>query len=77
MARHKIRVLTVAPTLFSTNMGKNTPTKAAAALQKMLEFPNRFGNADEFGHLVKSMIENTYMNGEVIPITGASRLGKL
>lgn len=58
-------------------MGKSTAPKVSAALQGMLEFPNRFGNADEFGHLVKSMIENTYMNGEVIPITGASRLGKL
>ncbi|CCG84009.1 protein of unknown function [Taphrina deformans PYCC 5710] len=77
LARHKIRVVTVAPTLFSTKMGANTPTKAAAALQSMLEFPNRFGNADEFGHLVKSMIENTYVNGDVYNISGASRLGKL
>lgn len=77
LARHKIRVVTVAPTLFSTNMGKNTPSKAAAALQSQLEFPNRFGNAAEFGHLVKSMIENTYMNGEIIPLSGGARLGKL
>ncbi|BFZ55307.1 hypothetical protein PYCC9005_002347 [Savitreella phatthalungensis] len=77
LARHKIRVLTLAPTLFDTAMGKNTPDKARQALNKMLEFPPRFGTADEFGHLVKAMIENGYMNGEVIPITGASRLGKL
>ena len=77
LARHNIRVITVAPTLFDTNMGKNTPEKARAALTRYLEHPNRYGNADEFGHLVKSLIENTYMNGEIIPITGASRLAKL
>lgn len=77
LARHKIRVVTVAPTLFSTRMGENTPSKAAAALQSMLEFPNRFGNAAEFGHFVKSMIENTYANGEVYTLSGGSRLGKL
>ena len=77
LARNKIRVVTVAPTLFDTNMGRGTPEKARAKIQNMLEFPPRFGTADEFGHLVKAMVENGYMNGEVIPITGASRLGKL
>lgn len=77
LARHQIRVVTIAPTLFDTNMGRQTSDKTRAALTKYLEHPNRYGNADEFGHLVKAMIENTYMNGEIIPITGASRLGKL
>lgn len=77
LARHKIRVATVAPTLFDTNMGKNTPKKASDALAKMLEFPERFGNAEEFGQFVKALIENTYVNGDVYTISGASRLGKL
>jgi NAD(P)-dependent dehydrogenase (short-subunit alcohol dehydrogenase family) len=77
MAKLGIRTVTIAPSLFDTNMGRSAPDKARQALESMLEFPPRFGNAAEFGHMAKSLIENTYANGEVYFISGASRLGKL
>lgn len=77
MAKLGIRTVTIAPSLFDTNMGRSAPDKARQALESMLEFPPRFGSAAEFGHMAKSLIENTYANGEVYFISGASRLGKL
>ena len=44
-----------------------------ARLSDPVVFPKRLGRADEFGHLVKSLIENDYMNAEVIRFDGGIR----
>ena len=41
----------IAPSLFTTAMGTQTPEAVRANLLKAVEFPPRFGNADEFGEL--------------------------
>lgn len=69
--------MTIAPGLFETSMGANTPPKAREAILAMTEFPPRLGEADEFGQLIPAVIENTMLNGEVIRLDGAMRLGKL
>jgi hypothetical protein len=47
-------------------------------LLSQLEFPIRFGKPDgEFNKLVVHLIENTYMNGEIIRIDAGTKLGKL
>jgi hypothetical protein len=36
-------------------------------------FPKRMGHPDEFGHLVRFLIENDYMNAEVVRFDGGIR----
>ncbi|KAI8097475.1 uncharacterized protein BX664DRAFT_326467 [Halteromyces radiatus] len=68
-----VRVLAIAPGLFRTNMTAMINDKVL----KDAVFPNRMGNPQEFAQLVSAMIENGMLNGEVIRIDGATRLGKL
>lgn len=50
---------------------------AKAKIIKDAIYPERMGRPHEYGHLVCSIIENGMLNGEIIRIDGASRLGKL
>lgn len=77
LARYGIRVMAVAPSLFSTAMGANTSTKVKAGLLNCTLFPARFGEADEFGHLAIAIIENQMLNGSVIRLDGGSRMTKM
>ncbi|CDH54993.1 3-hydroxyacyl-dehydrogenase [Lichtheimia corymbifera JMRC:FSU:9682] len=72
-----IRVMSIAPGLFETNMTANTPPKAKAKILKDAIFPDRMGHASEYAMLACHLIENTMMSGEIVRIDGASRLGKL
>ena len=51
------------------------PEKAQASLAAQVPFPKRLGRATEFAALVKHIIENDYLNGEVIRLDGALRMG--
>ncbi len=44
------------------------------ALGRMVPFPSRLGRPDEFARLVLHIIENIYINGEVIRLDGAIRM---
>ncbi|CDS10421.1 hypothetical protein LRAMOSA03097 [Lichtheimia ramosa] len=72
-----IRVMSIAPGLFETNMTAKTPPKAKAKILKDAIFPERMGHASEYAMLACHLIENTMMSGEIVRIDGASRLGKL
>jgi len=74
LARHGIRVLTLAPGIFLTPMLLGIPAEAQDALATQVPFPPRLGRPPEFAALVRHMIENEMMNGEVIRIDGAIRL---
>lgn len=74
VARYGIRVVTIAPSLFESNMTKALPDKARASLERVMEFPRRAGKPEEFGHMVLSSIENSMLNGTVIRIDGAMRM---
>ncbi|GAA5961982.1 hypothetical protein JCM3765_007182 [Sporobolomyces pararoseus] len=76
LARYGIRVVCLAPSLFSTNMGKNTSDKTRNSLLATTLFPPRFGFPSEFAHLAKTVIENGYLNGTVIRIDGGGRMAK-
>ncbi|KAK4052652.1 hypothetical protein OIO90_004280 [Microbotryomycetes sp. JL221] len=76
LSRHGIRVVTIAPSLFSTAMGAGTSDKVKQGLLKSTLFPPRFGEAPEFAHLACSVVENTYLNGCVIRLDGGSRMSK-
>jgi NAD(P)-dependent dehydrogenase (short-subunit alcohol dehydrogenase family) len=74
LARYGIRVMTIAPGIFETPMMASLTPDVQAALGKMVPFPPRLGRADEFAGLVRQIIENEMLNGEVIRLDGAIRM---
>jgi NAD(P)-dependent dehydrogenase (short-subunit alcohol dehydrogenase family) len=74
LARSGIRVMTIAPGLFQTPMAEQIPPEIAEALAKMVPFPPRLGRPPEFAALVRSIVENVMLNGEVIRLDGAIRM---
>ena len=69
-----IRVMTIAPGLFDTPMMKSLPEEVREPLIKMVQSPKRFGDPDEFASLCCHIIENNYLNGEVIRLDAAIRM---
>jgi len=74
LARHGIRVMTIAPGIFETPMGDGLPPDVKDSLAKMVPFPPRFGRPEEFASLVREIVHNVMLNGEVIRIDGAIRM---
>lgn len=74
LARHGIRVLTIAPGTFGTPMLKALPEETQASLGAAVPFPSRLGEPEEFAGLVMHMIGNVMLNGEVVRIDGALRM---
>ncbi|WP_058369716.1 SDR family NAD(P)-dependent oxidoreductase [Psychrobacter sp. ENNN9_III] len=74
LARHGIRVMTVAPGVFTTPMMDTIPEKAREQLEAGVPYPKRLGAPDEFAKLVLHIIDNAYLNGEVIRLDGAIRM---
>jgi len=50
------------------------PPDIAQALGKSVPFPPRLGRPDEFASLVREIVQNTMLNGEVIRLDGAIRM---
>ncbi|KVT17559.1 3-hydroxy-2-methylbutyryl-CoA dehydrogenase [Burkholderia sp. MSMB1078WGS] len=74
LARFGIRVVTVAPGIFATPMMAGMPQDVQDALGKSVPFPPRLGRPEEFAALVRHIVENTMLNGEVIRLDGALRM---
>lgn len=74
-ARSGIRCLTVAPGIMETPMLLGMPAEVQDSLNKMVPFPTRMGKPAEFAALVRHIAENSYLNGEVIRLDGAIRMG--
>lgn len=74
LARHQIRIMTIAPGVFGTPMVVSLPEPARTSLEQSVPFPKRLGNPEEFAKLVGHIIENSYLNAEVIRIDGAIRM---
>ncbi len=74
-ARFGVRVLAVAPGLFRTPLLDELPEETRTALGASIPFPARLGEASEFAALVAAMIANPYLNGEVVRLDGALRMG--
>lgn len=74
LARSGIRVMTVAPGIMETPMLMGMPQEVQDSLGKMVPFPSRLGKPSEFAALVGHIIENPYLNGEVIRFDGAIRM---
>ncbi len=74
LARHGIRVMTIAPGLFMTPLMKTLPEEVQQSLAASIPFPNRLGEPDEFARLACHIVGNTMLNGETIRLDGAIRM---
>ncbi|AQG81647.1 3-hydroxyacyl-CoA dehydrogenase [Spirosoma montaniterrae] len=74
LARSGIRVMTIAPGLFETPLLMGLPEEARISLGQQVPFPSRLGRPAEYALLVKSILENPMLNGEVIRLDGAIRM---
>lgn len=75
LARHLIRVVTIAPGIFETPMMAGLPADAQASLAQQVPHPARLGKPSEYASLVLQIIDNAMLNGETIRLDGAIRMG--
>ena len=73
-AQFGIRVMTIAPGIFSTPMLKALPQETQDSLGASVPYPKRLGEPREFAALAMHCIHNAYLNGEVIRLDGALRM---
>ena len=74
LARYGIRVMTIAPGIFDTPLMASLPQAARDSLATQVPFPPRLGKPSEYAALVKHIVENGMLNGEVIRLDGAIRM---
>mmetsp|Transcript_18587 Transcript_18587/g.57137 ORF Transcript_18587/g.57137 Transcript_18587/m.57137 type:complete len:243 (-) Transcript_18587:77-805(-) len=74
LAKHRIRVCTVAPGLFKTPFLEDLPETVQNDLAKHVPYPTRLGDPAEFAHLVHAILDNPMLNGETIRLDGALRM---
>lgn len=74
LAQFGIRVLAIAPGVFLTPLLAGLPQEAQDSLAAAIPFPRRLGQAEEFASLALHMIDNAYMNGEVVRLDAALRM---
>ncbi|EON12939.1 MULTISPECIES: 3-hydroxyacyl-CoA dehydrogenase [Pandoraea] len=74
LARVGVRVVTIAPGIFETPMMAGMTPEVQAALGASVPFPPRLGRPSEYAALVRHIVENTMLNGEVIRLDGALRM---
>jgi NAD(P)-dependent dehydrogenase (short-subunit alcohol dehydrogenase family) len=74
LARSGIRVVTIAPGIFDTPLLAGLPEPARLSLGQQVPFPSRLGRPDEYAALVRHIMENEMLNGEVIRLDGALRM---
>ncbi len=73
-AQFGIRVNAIAPGIFSTPMLHALPEAAQQSLAASVPFPKLLGQPPQFAALARHMIENRYLNGEVVRLDGALRM---
>lgn len=74
LARHGIRVMTIAPGLFMTPLMETLPKEVQQSLAASIPFPNRLGEPNEFAQLACHIVGNAMLNGETIRLDGAIRM---
>lgn len=74
LSREGIRVNTLQPGIFDTPAMARAPQEMKDALGKMVPFPPRLGNADEYASMALELVRNGYVNGETIRLDGAIRM---
>ena len=74
LSRNGIRNMTIAPGIFGTPMLFTMPQEVQDALAASVPFPSRLGKPEDYAKLVKHILENDMLNGEVIRLDGAIRM---
>ena len=74
LARVGIRVMAIAPGIFDTPMLAAMPDQVRDSLGAQVPFPSRLGHPEEYAALVRHIVENRMLNGEVIRLDGAIRM---
>jgi NAD(P)-dependent dehydrogenase (short-subunit alcohol dehydrogenase family) len=74
LANRQIRCVTIAPGTFDTPMLAGLPEDKRQALAENIPHPHRLGVPAEYAALVRHIVENPYINGEVIRLDGALRM---
>lgn len=74
LSKAQIRVVTIAPGTFDTPLLGMLPDEIRDALAAAIPHPSRLGRPQEFGALACHIVENSYLNGEVIRLDGAIRM---
>ncbi|MFI5060571.1 MAG: SDR family NAD(P)-dependent oxidoreductase [Actinomycetales bacterium] len=74
LARDLIRVVTIAPGIFETPMMAGLPQAAQNSLAAQVPHPSRLGKPAEYASLVRHIVDNPMLNGEVIRLDGAIRM---
>ena len=75
LAEHQVRCMAIAPGTFDTPMLAGLPAAAVQQLASDVPHPSRLGRPVEFGALVRHIVENPMLNGSVIRLDGALRMG--
>jgi NAD(P)-dependent dehydrogenase (short-subunit alcohol dehydrogenase family) len=75
LASSLIRVVTIAPGLFDTPLLAALPKELYDGLATSVPHPSRLGDPSEYASLVVHVVENAYLNGDVLRADGALRLG--
>jgi NAD(P)-dependent dehydrogenase (short-subunit alcohol dehydrogenase family) len=74
LARNGVRCMTIAPGIFGTPMMFGMPKEVQDSLAASVPFPSRLGTPADYAKLVRHIVENDMLNGEVIRLDGAIRL---
>lgn len=74
LADKQIRVMTIAPGTFETPMLAGLPEAARQVLEQQVPHPSRLGDPAEYASLVRYIVDNGMLNGEVIRLDGALRM---
>ena len=75
LAKFGIRVVTIAPGIFDTPMLQGMSEEIRTSLGQQIPFPPRLGRPEEYAALARHIMENEVLNGEVIRLDGAIRMG--
>jgi NAD(P)-dependent dehydrogenase (short-subunit alcohol dehydrogenase family) len=67
--------MTIAPGIFDTPLMASLPEAARVSLGQSVPFPPRLGRPAEYAQLARHIIENPMLNGTVIRLDGAIRMG--
>jgi len=75
LAKLGIRCVAIAPGVFETAMMQATSDALRDSLASQIPFPPRLGRPEEFAQLVRHIVENIQLNGSVVRLDGALRMG--
>jgi len=74
LARHGIRVNTIAPGIVDTPLLAGLGEEISVSLATGVPFPPRLARPDEYAQLVVMVAQHDYINGETIRLDGALRM---